>query len=391
LTRRLHIFYLIGTLDIGGAEGQLVQLLKGLDRDRFSATVCCLTSAAGPYADDIRQLGIDVYSIGFQGLRIFRYPHRVAGQLFRLARLIRRERPDIVHGYLFWAYVLGTFAARAARVPRVVSSRRSLGNFKAGKLHYLLLERLSNAMTSLVIANSRAVRADAMRQEKLPPRKVIVIYNPVDSSQFRATAPAALVEDLQLQDAEPVVTVVANFIDYKGHGFFFDAWRRVAATVPSAVAILVGDGPERAKWEGRIMADALGSSVRFVGSRRDIPAILALTDIVVHPSLEEGFSNAILEAMAAGRPVVATAVGGNTEAIQDGRTGILVPARDSEALAAAILILAREPGRAREMGSAGRERVARHFSVEQMVRSYESVYERLLAGTPMVATGEDSA
>jgi glycosyltransferase involved in cell wall biosynthesis len=391
LTRRLHIFYLIGTLDIGGAEGQLVQLLKGLDRDRFSATVCCLTSAAGPYADDIRQLGIDVYSIGFQGLRIFRYPHRVAGQLFRLARLIRRERPDIVHGYLFWAYVLGTFAARAARVPRVVSSRRSLGNFKAGKLHYLLLERLSNAMTSLVIANSRAVRADAMRQEKLPPRKVIVIYNGVDSSQFRATAPAALVEDLQLQDAEPVVTVVANFIDYKGHGFFFDAWRRVAATVPSAVAILVGDGPERAKWEGRIMADALGSSVRFVGSRRDIPAILALTDIVVHPSLEEGFSNAILEAMAAGRPVVATAVGGNTEAIQDGRTGILVPARDSEALAAAILILAREPGRAREMGSAGRERVARHFSVEQMVRSYESVYERLLAGTPMVATGEDSA
>ncbi|HAF11099.1 MAG TPA: glycosyl transferase family 1 [Chloroflexi bacterium] len=391
MTRRLHIFYLIGTLDIGGAEGQLVQLLKGLDRDRFSATVCCLTSAAGPYADDIRQLGIDVYSIGFQGLRIFRYPHRVAGQLFRLARLIRRERPDIVHGYLFWAYVLGTFAARAARVPRVVSSRRSLGNFKAGKLHYLLLERLSNAMTSLVIANSRAVRADAMRQEKLPPRKVIVIYNGVDSSQFRATAPAALVEDLQLQDAEPVVTVVANFIDYKGHGFFFDAWRRVAATVPSAVAILVGDGPERAKWEGRIMADALGSSVRFVGSRRDIPAILALTDIVVHPSLEEGFSNAILEAMAAGRPVVATAVGGNTEAIQDGRTGILVPARDSEALAAAILILAREPGRAREMGSAGRERVARHFSVEQMVRSYESVYERLLAGTPMVATGEDSA
>ncbi len=368
-----------------------MQLLKGLDRDRFSATVCCLTSAAGPYADDIRQLGIDVYSIGFQGLRIFRYPHRVAGQLFRLARLIRRERPDIVHGYLFWAYVLGTFAARAARVPRVVSSRRSLGNFKAGKLHYLLLERLSNAMTSLVIANSRAVRADAMRQEKLPPRKVIVIYNGVDSSQFRATAPAALVEDLQLQDAEPVVTVVANFIDYKGHGFFFDAWRRVAATVPSAVAILVGDGPERAKWEGRIMADALGSSVRFVGSRRDIPAILALTDIVVHPSLEEGFSNAILEAMAAGRPVVATAVGGNTEAIQDGRTGILVPARDSEALAAAILILAREPGRAREMGSAGRERVARHFSVEQMVRSYESVYERLLAGTPMVATGEDSA
>lgn len=389
MTRPVRIFYLIGTLDVGGAEGQLVQLLRGLDRDRFSPTVCCLSSAAGPYADDVRQLGIKVYTIGFRGLRVLRYPHQVAGQLVRLARLIRREQPDIVHGYLFWAYVLGTYVARAVRVPSIISSRRSLGTFKSGKPHYLFFERLSNAMTSLVIANSHAVRADVIRQEQLPPRKVIVIHNGVDCARFLVTAPTTLARELQLEGAETVVTVVANFIDYKGHRFFFEAWKRVAETIPSAVAILVGDGPERAKWEERLMADAVGSSLRFVGSRRDIPAILALTHIVVHPSLEEGFSNAILEAMAAGRPVVATAVGGNSEAVEDGKTGILVPAGNSEALAEAILTLAREPARRLQMGSAGRERVARHFSADQMISAYESVYERLFAGTPVIDANED--
>jgi len=385
LSRRLRIFYLIGTLDVGGAEGQLVQLITGLDRSRFSASVCCLSSASGPYADDVRGLGIEVHEIGFRGLRIFRHPHRVVGQLFRLARLIRRERPDIVHGYLFWAYVLGTFAARAAGVAKVISSRRSLGMFKAGKPHYLLFERASNALTSLVIANSQAVRADAIRQEGLPPAKVIVIYNGVEAGRA-PVAPAALVQEFELEGARPIVAVIANFIDYKGHGFFFDAWKRVIATHPSGVAILVGDGPERERWEQWVAAEGVDRSVRFAGSRRDVPAILAAADIVAHPSLQEGFSNAILEAMAAGRPVVATAVGGNSEAVEEGRTGLLVPARDAGALAAAILALSADPERAHAMGLAGRERAVRCFSVDQMVRAYENVYERTVAGAPIKST-----
>jgi glycosyltransferase involved in cell wall biosynthesis len=386
LKRRLRLFYLIGTLDIGGAEGQLVQLVKGLNRERFSVTVCCLSSATGPYADEIRRCGIDVHEIGIRSLRTFRYPHRVLGQLFRLARLIERERPDIVHGYLFWAYVLGTFAARVAGVHTVISSRRSLGNFKAGRPHYLLLERASNALTALVIANSQAVRDDAVRQERLSSGKAIVIYNGVDSARFLMTAPPGLVRELRLQHAHPIVTVIANFIDYKGHTFFFDAWRRVTATYPSAVAILVGEGPERSEFERRVAAEGFHASVRFAGSRRDVPAILALTDIVAHPSLQEGFSNAILEAMAAGRPVVATAVGGNVEAVKDGETGILVPPRNAEALAGAIVALAADPKRAREMGEAGRNRVTRCFSVERMIRNYETAYEHVAAGRRIEAT-----
>jgi glycosyltransferase involved in cell wall biosynthesis len=385
LNRKVRIFYLIGTLDVGGAEGQLVRLLEGLDRNRFHVTVCCLSSSAGPYADEVRRLGIEVHEIGFRGLRTAPYPHKVFGEFLRLVRLIRRERPDIVHAYLFWAYVLGTFAARFARVPKVISSRRSLGNFKAGKPLYLLLERASNAMTSVIIANSIAVRDDAIRQERLDPNKIIVIYNGVDTAKFATTAPTELAEELHLEGKTPIITVLANFIRYKGHGFFFDAWKRVVAMHPSAVAVLIGEGPDRKEWQQWVESQGLDSSVRFAGSRRDVPAILALTDIVAHPSLEEGFSNAILESMAAGRPVVATAVGGNPEAIENGKTGLLVPVGDVDALVSAISALASEPQRAREMGESGRTRAALRFSVERMIRAYENVYESVAAGQALQA------
>jgi glycosyltransferase involved in cell wall biosynthesis len=371
--------FLIGTLDIGGAEGQLVQLLAGMDRKRFSPVVCCLSSASGAYADDIRNLGIEVHEVGFRGLRLTRSPAQVFVEVSRLARLIRAQHPDIVHGFLFWAYVLGAFTARTAGVRTVISSRRSLGTFKARRWHYLLLERVANALTTLVIANSRAVRTDAIQQERLAPKKVVVIYNGVE---IRPTepVPSRIADELRLEEARTVVTVVANFIRYKGHRFFLEAWRTVVLAIPSAVAVLVGDGPERAACEKWVLQHGLARSVRFVGSRRDIPEILAATNIVVHPSLEEGFSNAILEAMAAGRPVIATAVGGNPEAVDDGRTGILVPPRNPERLAAAILGLAAEPDRAHAMGEAGRAKVMRCFSLDQMVSAYQDCYERVASG-----------
>ena len=156
---KIRMFYLIGTLDVGGSEGQLVQLVSHLDPRRFEPVVCCLSSG-GPYAEALAAAGIQVEVIGFRGFRIFRHPHKVAAQMFRLVRAMRRAQPDVVHGFLFWAYILGAFAAWMARVPVVLSSRRSLGHFKANKPHYLALERLANRMTDLVIANSEAVRQD---------------------------------------------------------------------------------------------------------------------------------------------------------------------------------------------------------------------------------------
>jgi glycosyltransferase involved in cell wall biosynthesis len=378
MKRKIRLFYLIGTLDMGGAEGQLVELVTRLDRHRFAPVVCCLSSG-GAYAEALAAAGIPVEVIGFRGFRIFRHPHKVAAQMFRLVRAMRRAQPDVVHGFLFWAYILGAFAAWMARVPVVLSSRRSLGHFKANKPHYLALERLTNRMTDLVIANSEAVRQDAIREERLPAERVMVIHNGLDLDRHGAPPDEGLRRSLGLERQGPVVGVVANFIHYKGHQFFLDAWAAAVKKFPESVALLVGDGPLRQEFEARVHAMGLGPSVRFLGTHQDVPALVALMDLVVHPSLEEGFSNAILEAMAAGKPVVATAVGGNPEAVIHGKTGLLVPPGDSQALADAMLWLLAHPREAVRFGEAGRLRVAERFEISAMVRQYEAVYERLVA------------
>lgn len=297
--------------------------------------------------------------------------------LVRLYRWMRAEAPDIVHGMLFHAYVIGTLTARAARVPVVVASRRSLSNFKAGKAHYWIAERWVNRLTDLVIANSEAVRQDVVAREGLRPEEVTVIYNGLEIEEFRIVPRGELRRELEISESWPVVAVVANFIHYKGHGYFLEAWATIRERYPRAVALLIGDGRLRASMEKEATTRSLGGSVRFLGTRHDVPELLALSDLLVHPSLEEGFSNAIIEAMAAGRPVVATRVGGNPEAVEDGVTGLLVPARDSAGLAEAVLWLLDRPDTLRRFGEEGRRRAEACFSMRRVIEQYEEIYRRL--------------
>ena len=372
---------MIGTLDVGGAERQLVEIASHLNR-QFSPSVCCLSSE-GPLADELKKAGVPVTSIGLKGIRSergfgkLRALFSVPFGLVRFLRHVRREQPAILHGLLFHAYVLGAFAGRWNRVPAVVASRRSLGHFKNNRFVFRLAERLANRWTHLVIANSEAVRQDTLSAENLSADEVIVIHNGLDTSLYDRPADATLKEQLATA-AGPVVVVVANLIGYKGHRFFLEAWARVCEKIPHATALLVGEGPVRGECEQQVRDLGLDDRVRFLGRRRDIPAILSIADLAVQPSLEEGFCNAILEAMAAGLPVVATDVGGNREAVADRETGVLVPPGDSKRLEAAMLDVLTSPDRGRAMGLAGRRRAADRFERTKMVAAYERVYLDLL-------------
>jgi len=374
---RIKVVYLIGTLDIGGTEGQLVELVTRLDRRRFDPVVCCLTSS-GPHHRVLGAAGVPVEIVGFKGLRVFRHPVRVASELAGLGRFLKREQPAIVHAFLFWAYVIGAFAAKAAGVPVMIASRRSLGCFKEGALLQLLLERLANRMTDVILANSEAVKADVCRQEGLARERVRVIHNGVDVTRYAVQADPELWADLGLAPDARTVGVVARLIDYKGHRVFLRACLHLAERYPGAVFLIIGDGPDASVLAGLSRDLGLRERVRFLGMRSDIPQLLPLLEVVVLPSLEEGFPNAVLEAMAAGRPVVATHVGGVPEAVVHGETGLLVPPGDPVALADAVGRLLHDPAQAKQMGLAGRERVSNRFNIDRMVRATEQVYQEIL-------------
>lgn len=378
----IKVMFVIGTLNVGGAETQLVELASRLDRRRFEPVVCSLFSG-GALTEPLRARGVRVHVLNFDALPgsriglILALP--AAGRALRqLWRVVRTESPVILHGVLFWAYILAAFIGRAARVPFVVASRRSLGLFKANRPHYLLLERLANRMTDLIVANSEAVRRDTARREGLPPERILVIRNGLDLSRFTAAPATRTAEGLAW--GSPRVIIVSNLIQYKGHEYFFHAWRDVLVEFPSATALLVGDGAWRPALEKRAEELGIRHAVQFLGVRHDVPALLAAADLYVHPSLQEGFSNALLEAMAAGKPIVATDVGGNGEAVVDGVTGRLVPPGDARALHGAIAGLLREADAAARMAaSAQRVAVERH-EIGMMVHAYEDVYTRLASG-----------
>ncbi len=378
----VKILYLIGTLERGGTEGQLVELATRLDPNRFRPVVCSL-SLGGPYVETLREAGVPVHIVGFRGFKhglwTVLYLPRIAEELRRLTRLMRAEQPAIVHGFLFWAYIIGTFAAKAVRVPIVVASRRSLGWFKAQKPHYLRLERLANRWTDLLVANSEAVKQDVMARERMPSAKIRVVYNGIDADRYARPPDPILREELGIPAGAPVIGVVANLIHYKGHLVLLEACRRIREARPDTRVLLVGEGPCRKELHRRAANLGVAEMVCFLGSRRDVPELLAQISVAALPSLEEGFPNAVLEAMAAGKPVVASRVGGVPEAVRHGETGLLVPPGDPDALAEGLLALLADPKRAAVMGRAGKERARVQFDMDRMVREMEAIYEELLS------------
>ncbi len=375
--QRIRVLFVIGTLEIGGAETQLAELVGGLDRRRFDPAVCCL-GETGPLAERVEASGARVYALGFHGFKqrsyIASFPH-VIRTLWRFWRTIRHERPQIVHAMLFWAYVLSAFVGRAARVPVIVASRRSLGHFKAEKPHFLFIERMANRLTDLVIANSAAVRSDSIAHEHLDPKRVLVIHNGLSLQRFQThkTIAASLAP-------APRVLVVANLIVYKGHRYFLEAWPRVVRRFPAARAQFAGQGPMLEALQQQANELGIASSVDFLGRRSDVPELLSQCDLFVHPSLEEGYPNAVLEAMAAGAPIVATAVGGTVEAITDGETGLLVPAADAQALERAMLRLLEDRVFAARLASQAASVARSRFDIGRVVERYQAIYAQLAAG-----------
>ena len=323
-------------------------------------------------------LGVPIHSGGLKTGDLSRAPWKVILAELRLFQIIRELKPVVVHSFLPLVTFMGALAGRVLRVPLVITSRRALGTHQERHAVLRPLDRLANRLSHFVTVNSRAVWDDVVSRDHVDPNKLVLIYNGIDARPFELASEAR--EELRnhrgLRDSDKVIVVVGNLIPYKGHRDFIRAASHVKKRIPEATFWLVGEDRGIQKdLERRAQDLGIHDCLVFMGRRTDIPNILAASDLLVLPSDEEGFSNVILEGMAAGLPVVATRVGGNPEAIVEGVTGWLVSPRSPKQLAAKIIDLLINPEKARSWGEQGRERIKEHFRVERMVENHLLLYQ----------------
>jgi glycosyltransferase involved in cell wall biosynthesis len=295
---------------------------------------------------------------------------------WRFARFLRRERIDVVQVYFPDSTYFGVPVARLAGVRRVVRTRNNLGHWLT-PLHRVL-GRLLNGLTTASVANSEACRRALIEAERPRPESVVVHENGVDPSRFTAVKPLT-----GRPGSVRRVGVVANLRHVKGLDVLVEAAALLAAEYPETVFRVAGEGPERAALKRQAEERGVAGRFAWLGTVADIPAFLSQVEIGVLCSRAEGMPNAVLEYMAAGRAVVATAVGSTTDVLADGVHGLLVRPDDAGGLAGALRRLLDDPAQAARLGAAARQRAESHYSPAARARRFEDFYERLMDPAPL--------
>lgn len=371
LNDRIRLLNMLTSFQIGGTERQVVNLALGFDPSRFDLHLACLRNR-GELLEEVALLPVPrpVFDIG----RL--YGLKTVWQAIRLALYIRRNRIQIVHAYGFYPNVFAVPAARFFGAPIVVASIRDRGDILTPAQRRI--QKWACRFADCVLVNAEAIR-DTLIEQGYRPDNIVVIRNGIMLSRFgKKEKGAELRRELGLPPSAPLVFVFSRLNPMKGVEYFLDAAALLAPRFPEVRFPIVGDGGGRKELEDRAANLGLAERVIFTGFRSDVPDLIPEAAISVLPSLSEGLSNSLLESMASGVPVVAARVGGNPEIVEHDVSGLLVPVRDSAALADAIARLLQDRQLAARMGEAGRRRVAELFSMERSLGEVERFYERLV-------------
>jgi glycosyltransferase involved in cell wall biosynthesis len=375
LVKSVRVLHLVDTLNIGGTENQLVQVALRMQRIGHEVTVGCLR-AEGPLLQVLQRAGLPVVEfrkektlLSLNGVR----------QLVRLAAFLRAGRFGVVHAHDLWANLLGVPAARLARIPVIISSRRYLADLEWYTPWRNRVVRFIYRLSTHVLVNSKVVRDKLVDRDRVNPEKIRVIYNAVDVRRFAAARGKRWKILPNISESSKLIAVLANMYSrVKGHACLVSAARIVCKNEPDTVFLLIGDGPERPRLEAQVRDAGLGENVMFLGRRTDVPELLACCDLSVLPSEAEAFPNALLESMSAGLPVVATAVGGSKEVIDNGTNGVLIPPGNPEELAAAVLGVLQDPRLAKKLACAAQDDMQRHFSFDRLLGELHHLYKEPL-------------
>jgi L-malate glycosyltransferase len=378
-SRRVRVLKFLNNFFIGGTERQFVYAANGLDRSRFAVEVGCF-NREGPLLDSLSG-DVPVHTYPIHGS--FYSWRSIASQL-RLAKDVRNRRFDVVHAYGWYPNVFAIPASRLALRPAIIASIRDVGAYMtASKIQAL---KFACCLADCVVANSNAGRSWltglGVNEQKIEVIRNGIVVRPRDHHSKNDRA--SVRKEFGIPAGTPVCACVGRVVSGKGMDFYLRAARIVLERGRDVRFLMIGarsvDRNYQSEMETLAQELNLDHRMIFTGQRQDVPEILSEVDIVVHPSLTEGLSNVILEAMAAALPVVATRVGGNPELVEDGSTGLLVRAESAQEIADAVCQLLDQPEMARAFGERARRRVEGEFAIDCMLAKTEALYLRLIEG-----------
>jgi glycosyltransferase involved in cell wall biosynthesis len=365
------ILYLSTSSGPGGAERVISNLACSLDRDRYRPILCLFRT--GWIQERSESRGVPTYIIPTQGMADWRWVRQVG-------QLLRDEGVDLIHAHEFDANVQGTFAAGLAGIPLVATIHGK--NYFWEKYRRRLAYRWVSRRATMV-AVSQNLKDFVVEKVGIGRDRLRVVYNGVDvlpSCGYDEVRNCR--KELNLPESDQVVGVIGNLYPVKGHQYLIEGIPSILSKCPNTSFLFAGRGQLETELKAEVKRLGLDGRVHFLGLRQDVARILALLDVFVLPSLSEGLSMAILEAMMAGKPVVATAVGGNPELVLDGKSGFLVPPRDSQALARSVTALLMNRQQAAQFAEEGKRRAEGQFSLRTMVNAYQTLYEERLKSFP---------
>ncbi len=349
-------------------EKQVVDLANTIDRSKFSVTLCCMSRHVGPL---LAFVDADKTKFAFLGFRLRHWPWSLA----KLICILKREQIDILHTHGYDSGFWGRIAALIARVPVIITHEHGKTLWK--RKYQIWFERFVNRFTDIRIAVSEDIRRLRIENEHTPPQKIVTIPNGVDVGKFNGSFSGEHIRnELRVNPKDFIIGTVGRLTPAKAYNVLIDAFEIVHKEIQNSILLFVGDGELKADLERYAVKKDMENHVRFLGARSDIPELLSVFDTFVLSSDREGLPVALLEAMAAGVPVIATAVGGIPEVINDGWNGYLVPPGSADRLADKIMELLRNEEDRRYISKNAYMTIKENYTIEKTTQRIEKIYKQ---------------
>lgn len=366
----LNILHVISKLPIGGVENQLLMVLKNYDRRRFFPFVCSL-SDKGDIGKEIEDLGVEVYCLN-------KLKHTFDWTMVKdIYHFIKKKNIKIVRTHQYHANLYGRLAAKLAKVPCIVASVHNVYTMDR-KFHRRIMNKFLSRFSDKVVAVSETVKKDILKYDGLHEDEIMVIYNGIDTDSFVNRDGNAIRKELGIPSDVPVIGTVGRLTPQKGQKCLIEAISRMKEKFTEIMLLIVGEGPIKDELKDYVNTLNINKNVIFTGSRRDVPALLSAMDIFVLPSFWEGLPNALIEAMASGKPIIASDLPPVREIFDSEKVGVIVPVRDSTAISSSIESLLNNKSRSETLGKFAKERAFSQFDIKTAVERYTSLFENIL-------------